>query len=257
MGDFDRVAEEYDRIAADYRESKLIPFRLHVEEYTTFKLLPDLTGRSVVDLACGDGIYTRKLIRRGAAKVVGVDISPEMIALARQAEASMPIGVEYIRADVATVDLDQEFDVAFCSYLFNYARSRDELQALVANVAHLLRPGGLVVGCNDYPDNPPADYDRYRPYGFLKSGAAEPDEGSPIHYCFFNADGTVAELDNYYLPTDAYRDTFAAAGFTSFDWVMPEVSPEGLAAFAPGYWDAYLESPPIVSLAATAGRQLT
>jgi SAM-dependent methyltransferase len=254
MPDFDHVADEYDRIAGDYKESKLLPFCLHVEEYTTFKLLPDLSGRSVVDLACGEGIYTRKLMRRGAAKVVGVDISPEMIALARQAEASDPIGVEYVRADVATVDLDQAFDVAFCSYLFNYARSRDELQAVVANVGHLLRPGGLLVGCNDYPDNPPAHYDRYRPYGFVKTGPAEPAEGSTIRYRFFNPDGTEFELDNYYVSTDAYRGTFATAGFTSFNWIMPEVSPEGRAAFAPGYWDAFLESPPIASLTATAGQ---
>ena len=88
MTDFDHVAEEYDRIAPDYQESKLLPFRVYVEEYSTFKLLPDLNGRSVVDLACGEGIYTRKLMQRGATQVVGVDISGEMITLAREAEAA-------------------------------------------------------------------------------------------------------------------------------------------------------------------------
>jgi hypothetical protein len=87
----------------------------------------------------------------------------------------------------------------------------------------------------------------------VKVGAAEPSEGSTITYRFFNRESTVFELDNYYLPTDAYRAEFEAAGFASFDWVMPEVSPEGRAAFPPGYWDVYLESPPIVSLSATAG----
>lgn len=253
MTDFDHVAQEYDRIAPDYKESKRLPFRLHVEEYTTFKLLPDLTGRTVVDLACGEGIYTRKLMQRGARRVVGVDISAEMIALGRRAEAEGPIGVEYVLADVATVDIDQRFDIAFCSYLFNYARSRAELCNLIQSAAHLVRPGGLVVGCNDYPDNPPAHYDRYRPYGFVKVGAAEPVEGSTITYRFFNPDGTVFELDNYYLPTEAYRAALTAAGFTSFAWVMPEVSPEGRVALPPGYWDVYLESPPIVSMSATAG----
>jgi hypothetical protein len=87
----------------------------------------------------------------------------------------------------------------------------------------------------------------------VKIGAPEPAEGSTITYRFFNPDGTVFELENYYLSTSLYRDEFAAASFTSFDWVMPEASPEGLAAFSPGFWDAYLESPPIVSFAATAG----
>ena len=61
------------------------------------------------------------------------------------------------------------------------------------------------------------------------------------------------EIDNYFLPTDAYRSEFAKCGFASFDWVMPEVSPEGLEALAPGFWDGYLNSPPIVSFRAISG----
>jgi toxoflavin synthase len=251
--DFHHVSEEYDKISLEYQESKQLPFRLHVEEHTTFGLLPDLAGRSVVDLACGEGIYARKLIRRGAGRVVGVDISAEMIALANRAEETTPLGVEYVVADVATVELDEQFDIAFCSFLFNYATDRAQLRSLIEGVARLVRPGGLVVGCNDYPDNPPSGYDSYRPYGFVKRGAADPSEGSTITYCFFNPDGTAFEIDNYYLPTEVYRREFAAAGFTSFDWVMPDVSAEGRAAFEPGFWDAYLEAPPMVSFVATAG----
>lgn len=253
MTDFHHVAEEYDRIGPEYQESKLLPFRLHVEEHTTFGLLPDLAGLSVVDLACGDGIYARKLMRRGAARVVGVDISPEMISLARRAEEAAPLGVEYVLADVANLDLDERFDIAFCSFLFNYATSRVELRALIESVARLVRPEGLVIGCNDYPENPPAHFGRYRPYGFVKIGAADPDEGSTVTYRFFNPDGTAFELDNYYLPTEAYRDEFATAGFASFDWVMPTVSSDGRAAFPPGFWDSYLEAPPMVSFRAVAG----
>ncbi len=250
MTDFSHVADEYDRIGQQYQESKRLPFRHYLEEHSMFSLIGDLGGRSVVDLACGEGIYSRKLMRAGAGSVLGVDISPEMIALAEQAEVEEPLGVRYVVADVAMVELEEPVDVALCSYLFNYARSRDELRALVESVRRLLRPGGLVVGCNDYPDNPPAHFDRYRPYGFIKVGGAELQEGDTITYRFFNPDGTVFEIDNYFLPTNAYRQEFARAGFESFDWVMPEASPEGLAAFPPGFWDAYLESPPIVSFTA-------
>jgi SAM-dependent methyltransferase len=249
---FSHVADEYDRIGHHYQESKRLPFRRYVEEHSMFSLLPDLSGRSVVDLACGEGIYARELMRAGAAQVVGVDISPEMVALGEQAEASEPMGVRYVVADVAQVELGDRFDVALCSYLFNYARSRAELRLLVEAVARLVRPGGLVVGCNDYPDNPPAHFDRYRPYGFIKIGASDPSEGDTITYRFFNPDDTIFELDNYFLRTETYRLEFARAGFTSFDWVMPQVSSEGLAAFPPGFWDVYLESPPIVSFAAAA-----
>jgi SAM-dependent methyltransferase len=253
MSDFDHVAAEYDNIGLEYQESKRLPFRLHIEEHSMFELLPDLAGRSVVDLACGEGIYSRKLLRRGAVRVVGVDISGEMVSLARRAEEAEPLGAEYVVADVATVDVGEHFDIALCSFLFNYARNREELRSLVRGVARLIRPGGRVIGCNDYPENPPEHFDRYRPYGFVKLGAAQPQEGSTITYRFFNPDGTVFEIDNYYLPTEVYRQEFKVAGFTSFDWVMPTVSPEGCSSFTPGYWDAYLGSPPMVSLMATFG----
>ena len=185
-------------------------------------------------------------------RVVGVDISAEMIALATSAEMAGPIGVEYVRADVATVELGERFDVAYCSFLFNYAGSVAELRALIESVARLVKPGGLVIGCNDYPDNPPAFYDRYRPYGFVKIGQADRVEGSTITYRFFNPDGAVFELDNYYLSTDTYRREFAGAGFMDFDWVMPDVSAQGRATFPPGFWDDYLTAPPMVSFAARA-----
>jgi hypothetical protein len=35
---------------------------------------------------------------------------------------------------------------------------------------------------------------------------------------------------------------------------MPEVSPEGRDAYDPGFWDVYLEAPPMVSFTATAGK---
>ncbi|HEY1990543.1 MAG TPA: methyltransferase domain-containing protein, partial [Acidimicrobiales bacterium] len=251
--DFHHVAEEYDRIGPEYQESKLLPFRLHIEEHTAFGLLPDLAGLSVVDLACGDGIYARKLMRRGAGRVVGVDISAEMVSLARRAEAASPLGVEYVQADVANVDLGERFDIGFCSFLFNYATSRAELRALIENVARLVRPAGLVVGCNDYPENPPAHFSQYRQYGFVKIGAADPEEGSTVTYRFFNPDGTAFEIDNYFISTEIYRQEFTAAGFASFDWVMPTVSADGRAAFPPGFWDAYLDAPPMVSFVARAG----
>ncbi len=58
------------------------------------EFLPDLAGLSVIDLGCGEGRYTRSFARRGA-RMTGVDISPEMLALARQEEAREPLGIRY------------------------------------------------------------------------------------------------------------------------------------------------------------------
>jgi len=58
------------------------------------EFLPDLAGRSVIDLGCGEGRYTRLFARRGA-RMTGIDISPRMIDLAQQEEVRAPLGIRY------------------------------------------------------------------------------------------------------------------------------------------------------------------
>src|SRR5262249_61422137 len=86
------MATNYDDIAEEYRRAKQQPWRLHLEHYTLFKLLGDVSGKTVLDLACGEGFYTRFIKRRGAARVVGVDVSPRMMGLARREEGGTPLG---------------------------------------------------------------------------------------------------------------------------------------------------------------------
>ena len=52
---------DYDRIATEYQKSKRQPWRWHVECFTLCELAGDVAGRSVLDLACGEGFYTRVL----------------------------------------------------------------------------------------------------------------------------------------------------------------------------------------------------
>lgn len=78
----------YDPFAEQYRRSKEAPFRKHVEQYTVRRLTGPLQGESALDLACGEGFYSRLLKAWGAGRVVGVDMSPNMIELARPQRAS-------------------------------------------------------------------------------------------------------------------------------------------------------------------------
>ena len=70
---------QYDTIALDYQEiAAAVPMR-EPEWYSLHQRRGDLTGLSVLDLACGDGMGTRLLRRWGAGRVVGIDISEQMI----------------------------------------------------------------------------------------------------------------------------------------------------------------------------------
>ena len=129
-------------------------------------LLGDLSGKSAVDVACGDGYYTRRLRAHGAARVLGIDLSERMIELARAQEREHRLGIEYEVGDGRDLRLPTHPDIVVAAYLLNYARDRAELGAMCASIARCLRPGGRFVTVNQ---NPALDFrsaPSYRPYGF-------------------------------------------------------------------------------------------
>src|SRR5262245_20891873 len=169
----------YDAIAKDYQESKQLPFRMHIEQHMICNLLGPLEGKSVLDLACGDGIYSRRIKARGAKTVIGGDISAEMIALAETEEKRHPCGVHYAVGDAAAYRAPAACDVVLGAYLLNYAKAWEELVRFCQAISENLHPGGRFVGCNDNPANAPRDDGRYRKYGFYKTTPANRTEGEP------------------------------------------------------------------------------
>ena len=134
---YDDIAHEYRTIARD------LEMPLHKAELYTFaQLIGDVQGKSVLDLGCGEGFYTRRLRRLGAARVVGVDISSEMVALAQQAEALEPLGVDYRVADVRTEGRIGEFDLVVSFFMLNHALDRADLLSMCQGIAANLKPGG-------------------------------------------------------------------------------------------------------------------
>jgi toxoflavin synthase len=60
--------------------------------FNFLNLIGDVKGKTVLDLACGEGRFTREIKKRGARHVVGVDNSDAMIGLARTIERKNPVG---------------------------------------------------------------------------------------------------------------------------------------------------------------------
>lgn len=92
------------------------PFPL---EYA-FSLLPDVRGKTVLDFGCGSGENLVPLVERGA-RVIGIDLSPELIELARQrlAAAKLEATVE-VRSAYETGLPDSSVDVIFCIALLHH-----------------------------------------------------------------------------------------------------------------------------------------
>lgn len=238
----------YDTIAKLYKESKMLPFRLHIEQYTLVQLLEDVKGKTVLDLACGEGIYSRKINSLGASRVVGVDISSKMIELA--VSQPHPGGCEFRVSDAADLGKIGEFDIVTGMYLMNYAKTPEQLARFCFTAFQNLKPGGRFVGFNDYPQNPPDKYDIYKAYGFRKTTVPDRKEGAPVTYHIMTPDGREFQFDNFYLTMETYEKAFRDAGFTSFEWKGPWLSEEGKTGYPDGFWDNFMEHPPMAGMLA-------
>lgn len=238
---------QYDAIAEAYKNSKQLPFREYIEAHTLFEILGDIRGASALDLACGEGFYTRKIMQAGARAVTGVDISAEMIKLAEAEERARPLGCAYLHRDAADLELTEQVDLVVAMYLLNYAKTPADLLRFVEVAHRSLRPGGRFVGFNDNVQNVPQGTVSFPQYGFDKTCANAPQEGDAILYRVKNADGTVFEFENYYLKPETYHWAFQRAGFSDFQWVGPFLHPSQQGN---PHWDAFMSHAPVIGFCA-------
>jgi SAM-dependent methyltransferase len=106
-------------------------------------VLPELSGRDVVELGCGTAYFGAWLKRHGARRVVGVDITPAQLATARRLNEETGLGLELIEANAESVPLpDASFDLAVSEY---GASIWCDPYLWIPEAARLLRPGGELV----------------------------------------------------------------------------------------------------------------
>ena len=234
----------YDPIAEQYKRSKEQPWRTFIECFTLNELIGDPWGMAVLDVACGEGFYSRMLRQRGALRVRGVDLSQGMIELAREQESRQQLGIEYVVGDARELTESREFDLVVAAYLLNYARNRHELEAMAGGIARSLKPGGrfVTVNCNPALAFPSAP--SYRRYGFETSVPGEWREGAPIKWTFYLSDGSF-DIENYHLDVTVHEEALRRAGFREIRWHAPRLSPEGLISNELDFWLSFMDHPPV------------
>jgi SAM-dependent methyltransferase len=237
---------QYDNIALDYQEiADAMPLR-EPEWYSLRLRLGDLTGLSVLDLACGDGMCSRRLKQWGAARVVGVDISAQMIRLAQQQEHAQPLGIEYRVTDAAVLGKIGEFDRVTASCFLHYAQSREQLLHMVQTVYDNLKPGQYFVASNANPHQPPQPILDHRKYGLMERLVDEPlHEGSRICVTLFLGEKTV-EFDIYWIPWATYEEAFRSVGFRSWKIEPYLIPPDVERKYGEGFWDEYIATPSVI-----------
>lgn len=217
----------YDKAQAEgYAEAKSVDFRNRVELYSTLNFVGPVNGKRVIDIACGSGWLTRHLRDCGAAYVMGTDMSPYFVDMARkQEEEEAKYGV--VKIDYEVEDAREPkygngtFDVVTSNWLLVNAKNQKEVAEMCQGLAAKLRPGGkLVTVVNhpdlySYPDNEEINA-TMKPYGVnfvLPTGELE--DGATMKIQLFTPTGELAvELENYYHSKELMCEELEKAGFT-------------------------------------------
>ena len=239
------MTTDYNAIAQQYKECKEHSWRSRIETYSLMHRIGSLEGKTVIDVACGEGFYTRKLRQAGAREVVGIDLSEAMIRLAVDQESRVPLGITYRVEDACAESVRQEFDLAVSAWLLVYARTQAEVSAMCRGLASRLKSGGRFVTFTGNPNLYTFQHADYRKYGFSITLKDRAYEGAPIVWTVYLDDSSF-EIENYHLSLEAYESAFVEAGFRDFAVHLPEVSPTPDGVDEGQFWSEYLTYPPAV-----------
>ena len=243
------MVTDYNAIAHLYRETKRLPIKEYCEAFTFFHVLAAVEGLAVLDVACGDGYYTRALKRQGAGRVIGIDSSPTMITYATSEEAAHPLGIEYVVGAVETMGILGVFDLVTAAYLLVHATTRVQLAAMCQAISQQLTPGGRFVSLTI---NPHLAIDQLPRLDHYHSSVTVPGplyDGAPLDVTMLTGSGPVYIRD-YYWSQATYEAVLHEAGFGQIVWHAMRVSAVGEQRYGSAYWHAFLTHPTIVVLEA-------
>ena len=98
-------------------------------------LLAPKPSERILDLGCGDGLLTQKLVAAGC-HVLAIDSSPEQVAAARKN------GLDARVANAESLSFHEEFDAVFSNATLHWIRNAD---AVIRGVFQALKPGGRFI----------------------------------------------------------------------------------------------------------------
>jgi SAM-dependent methyltransferase len=157
-----------------------------------FAMLAPKPGERILDLGCGDGALTAE-IKAAGADVLGVDLSDELLAVARMK------GLNVQKTDGHALDFVQEFDAVFSNAALHWMR---EPGLVIAGVARALKPRGRFVGELGGHGNVAAIATAMRAVGAARGG--DP-----------------ARVSQWFFPTvEEYTGLLARHGFTVRDMAL-------------------------------------
>lgn len=112
-------------------------------------MLPNLQGKTILDLGCGAGDMDKYFISCGAKKVVATDISENMINEAKN--INYDENITYLVLKMEDIDtLTEKFDIVYSSLAFHYI---EDYNKLLKDIYNRLNPNGVLIFSQESPIN--------------------------------------------------------------------------------------------------------
>ncbi|KAK5713608.1 hypothetical protein LTR15_011308 [Elasticomyces elasticus] len=272
-----QLSEQYDTITDAYAvlyppDGSVNPSYpiAEVEEYqlrlaTLSQPVNGLEGKRILDLACGNGNYSRKYLRWGAESVVGVDVSKGMLdtANAYAHQTQLDHKLNYVLGDATDDTLSVEggpFDVVVACWLLNYAPDVEAMIKMYRTAGRHLKVGGSFVGLTIPPllSGLPAEREILNnvlgpegacgKYGNAGKVIAPTESGDGyrvlVELGLQNEGHQTASFECYYLQNTAFEKACKDSGmFNGLEWrgyVVPDSAKKGRPV---GYWNELMLSP--------------
>ena len=160
---YDRWAQAYD----GYVNSTVATDDLYFPP-----LWADVTGMKVVEIGCGTGRHTLRLVQQGN-QVTAIDLSAGMLKIAREKLAGFE-NVRFIEADFMVDDLGLlDFDMALTALVLEHIA---DLEVFFGAVSHALKPGGAFYMSEIHPD---------RIAGGTQANFIDPENGEAVRLTSF------------------------------------------------------------------------
>jgi malonyl-CoA O-methyltransferase len=134
--------EGYDLWAQTYAHEEN-PIKKYSDELIT-NWLGDVKDKTVLDVGCGAGKFCQLVHEKGAARIVGADLSPKMIEEARKNCK----GAELELTDLTTETIKGQFDVVICALVLGHIW---DLDFVLVNLVNNLTPDGVLLITDFHP----------------------------------------------------------------------------------------------------------
>ncbi len=207
----EKIQQAYDGIAKEFNATiDHKPHNAYYDRPNTLRLVGDCRGKRVLDAGCGPGKYAEELMTQGA-EVTGFDLSPQMIACAKERNENRGTFFVHDMEEPLTMLQDNSFDVILSALAMHYIR---DWNATLGEFQRLLVAGGRLVISIEHP------FFEYTYFQSEQYFAVEPVR------CTWNGFESPTEMNSYRRPLGACIAPLTRNGFCIDELLEPRPTKE-------------------------------